>query len=81
MISLTNGEEVEEVKPDEEGWTVVKKRDGSEGAVPTEHLGKKHNLVITMTISCLDDKKANDNDLKATSSFKGEPGKEKDGTT
>ena len=44
MISLTKGEEVEEVKPDDEGWTVVKKRDGSEGAVPTEHLGKKAQL-------------------------------------
>ena len=51
MISLTKGEEVEEVKPDEDGWTVVKKSDGSEGAVPTEHLGKKHILFIIITIS------------------------------
>ena len=44
MISLTKGEQLEEVKPDEDGWTVVKKRDGHEGAVPTEHLGMKHTL-------------------------------------
>ena len=44
MISLTKGEELEEVKPDEDGWTVVKKRNGGEGAVPTKHLGMKHNL-------------------------------------
>ena len=39
MISMTKGEQLEEIKPDEDGWTVVKKRDGAEGAVPTEHLG------------------------------------------
>ena len=42
MISLTKGEEMEEVTPDEDGWTVVKKRDGGVGAVPTEHLGMNH---------------------------------------
>ena len=44
MISLTEGEEVEEVTPDEDGWTVVRKRNGGEGAVPTKHLGMKHTL-------------------------------------
>ena len=42
MISLTKGEEMEEVTPDEDGWTFVKKRDGGVGAVPTEHLGMNH---------------------------------------
>ena len=74
MISLRKGEEVEEVEPDYEGWTVVRKRDGSEGAVPSEHLGREHNLVIIIIISCLGNKKANNNVLKATYSYKGAPG-------
>ena len=39
MISLKKNENVTEVTPDDDGWTVVKKKDGTEGAVPSEHLG------------------------------------------
>ena len=39
MISLKKNENVTEVTPDDDGWTVVKKKDGTEGAVPSAHLG------------------------------------------
>ena len=45
-VSLAAGEEVE-VFPEasqthaEDGWTKVRKRDGNEGIVPTDYLGKK----------------------------------------
>ena len=43
MISLKKNEDVTEVIPDDAGWTVVKKKDGNEGAVPSAHLG---NLIV-----------------------------------
>ena len=56
MISLTKDEEGEEVKSDEDGWTEVKKRDGCEGAVPTEHLllGMMHDWQTRALKPCSD---------------------------
>ena len=39
MVSLQKNEYVTEVTPDDDGWTLVKKKDGSEGSVPSTHLG------------------------------------------
>ena len=38
MVDLLTGEEVEEVAPDDGGWTKVQKRDGTQGLVPTNYL-------------------------------------------
>ena len=38
-ISIFDDEEVEEVKEDTGGWTVVRQADGKEGGVPTKCLG------------------------------------------
>ena len=43
QIFLEEGDMVEEVKADDGTWTVVRKSDGAEGAVPTLHLGKVHS--------------------------------------
>ena len=39
MISLKKNEHVTEVMSDDDGWTVVKKKDGTEGPIPSAHLG------------------------------------------
>ena len=39
QISLRDGEEVVEVNPDNNGWTVVRNGDGHQGGVPTKFLG------------------------------------------
>ena len=38
-VDLEPGDEVEAVTPDKDGWTLVKKRDGASGLVPTNYLG------------------------------------------
>ena len=38
-VDLYPEEAVIEIQPDEDGWTLVRKGDGSEGFVPTEYLG------------------------------------------
>ena len=38
-VDLEVGDEVETVTPDKDGWTLVKKRDGASGLVPTNYLG------------------------------------------
>ena len=43
-ISLTDGEEVEEVTADKDGWTEVINADGKKGGVPTSHLGKNSGV-------------------------------------
>ena len=37
-VDLDNGEEVEELNPDDGGWTRVRKEDSEEGLVPTDSL-------------------------------------------
>ena len=41
---ITEGDLVEEVEADKEGWTVVKYPDGRQGAVRSTALGKTYNL-------------------------------------
>ena len=38
-VDLYADEEVIEVKPDDGGWTMVSREDGSEGNVPSDYLG------------------------------------------
>ena len=38
-ISLQKNEDVTELIPDDGGWTVVKKKDGTVGCAPSAHLG------------------------------------------
>ena len=37
-VDLVTDEEVEEVEPDDGGWTKIQKRDGAQGLVPTDYL-------------------------------------------
>ena len=51
LARLSEGEEVTEVKPDEEGWTLVETSDGTKGKVPTDHVswsqpGENQNVNI-----------------------------------
>lgn len=39
-VDLDPDDEVQELDPDDGGWTRVKKEDGEEGLVPTNHLGQ-----------------------------------------
>jgi hypothetical protein len=39
LVSITEGEEVMELSAEIKGWTMIKKADGSEGSVPSKHLG------------------------------------------
>ena len=38
-VDMYADEEVTEVQPDNGGWTVVRREDGSEGNVPSDYLG------------------------------------------
>ena len=38
-VDLYADEEVTEVEPDNGGWTIVRREDGSEGNVPSDYLG------------------------------------------
>ena len=49
-VSLSRGDEVEVVAPDDDGWTVVRKRDGKEGPVPSDQLGEGCCNIITYII-------------------------------
>ena len=44
---MVTDEEVEERKADREGWTRVKKKDGSKGLVPTNFLRGGHSTQMT----------------------------------
>ena len=37
-VDLCTDEEVEEVEPDDGGWTKIQKRDGAQGLIPTDYL-------------------------------------------
>ena len=40
-------EEVEEMEPDNEGWTKVHKKDGKQGLVPTSYLTGQSEIGLT----------------------------------
>ena len=44
-------EEVTEIKPDDGGWTLIKKEDGSEGLVPSDFLGILYNTISLLLLS------------------------------
>ena len=49
-VSLSKGDEVEVVAPDDDGWTVVRNSKGKEGRVPTDQLGEGCRNIITNVI-------------------------------
>ena len=49
-VSLSKGDEVEVVAPDDDGWTVVRNSKGKEGPVPTDQLGEGCRNIITNVI-------------------------------